>query len=293
MATNLKANLRVGTLNVRGLSAKRRQHQIKRLLIENSLDVLAVQETKIESEQQTDRMVLLFSALHYVCVSNAVGTSGGCALFLRKSVGFDVEHVISCSEGRSIVCDFSFVGSKWRAVCVYAPNRPNDRKQFFENIEPYLKGERNVLLLGDFNCVCKPHDRVANMPIRDVSALYLNAMLHELNFEDAGCLLSGGKPPEYTHFQGVSHARLDRIYVSAGLVPLCCSYEVQHVSFSDHSLVTLNLGCAKTRPRFNWELWKLNAKLLQDDLFVDKVSQKLKKIRRRREKLHYVTVGNL
>lgn len=276
MASNHKANLRVGTLNVRGFSAKRRQQQVKRLLVENSLDVLAVQETKIESEEQTDRMVHLYDALYYVCVSHAVGTSGGCALLLSKSVGIDVEQVTSCSEGRLIVCDFGFTASKWRIVCVYAPTRTNDRKRFFENIEPFLNSERNVLLLGDFNCVCKPSDRVSNLPIRDTSAVFLNAMLHDLTFEDVGCLLSGGKLTEYTHFQRDSHARLDRIYVSAGLVPLCSSYEVKHVSFSDHSLVTLSLGRRKTKNQFNWALWKFNSKLLQDDAFVDKVNVKLK-----------------
>lgn len=52
--------MRVATLNVRGLAARRRQYQVSRLFLENDLDLVAVQETKIESEDQTARMVETF-----------------------------------------------------------------------------------------------------------------------------------------------------------------------------------------------------------------------------------------
>lgn len=52
------------------------------MLIEKDLDIVAVQETKMESEAQTEGMVRIFEARYGVCVSYAVGNSGGC-LFLR------------------------------------------------------------------------------------------------------------------------------------------------------------------------------------------------------------------
>lgn len=86
-AGNLDTALRVATLNVRGLAARRRQYQLSRLFLDNDLDVVAVQETKVESEEQTSRMLQPFSARYNVCVCHSVGRSGGCALFLRSSVG--------------------------------------------------------------------------------------------------------------------------------------------------------------------------------------------------------------
>lgn len=59
---NLERSLRVGTLNVRGLCARRRQYQVNRLFIENDLDIVAVQESKMEGEAQTENMVRLFEA---------------------------------------------------------------------------------------------------------------------------------------------------------------------------------------------------------------------------------------
>lgn len=60
MAANLESSLRAATLNVRGLSTRRRQQQINRRLLDNDIDLLAVQDTKIESVEQTEHMVEVF-----------------------------------------------------------------------------------------------------------------------------------------------------------------------------------------------------------------------------------------
>lgn len=275
MAVNLTIPLRVATLNVRGLGARRRQYQLSRLFLEHDLDIVAVQETKVESVEQTDRMVQPFRARYNVCVCHSVGTSGGCALFLRNSLGIVEETVTVCETGRLVVCDFSFSGSQWRAICVYAPNREYERKVFFERVEYYIKCERLVILLGDFNCVCAAEDRVRRQPVRDQSALFLNLVVQENNLEDIGCVLSHSNSPQFTHFQRDSHARLDRAYVSACLVPLCENYEVKNVSFSDHSLVLFTIGRKEVKSRFNWDLWKFNDKLLNDKTFTNDMKERI------------------
>lgn len=133
MTLNLKKPLRLGTLNVRGLASRRRQYQLSRLLQENDLDIVAVQETKVESQEQTDRMVQPFRAMYNVCVCHAVGTSGGCALFIRNSAGIVEEQVIICGSGRFVILDCSFSGFKWRILCVYAPNDECARRIFFNS----------------------------------------------------------------------------------------------------------------------------------------------------------------
>ncbi|KAG0412263.1 hypothetical protein HPB47_010623 [Ixodes persulcatus] len=61
---SLENALRVATLNVRGLAARRRQ---QRLSTEHDLDIVAIQETKVESEDQTDYLVRPFLARYEVC----------------------------------------------------------------------------------------------------------------------------------------------------------------------------------------------------------------------------------
>ncbi|KAG0415364.1 hypothetical protein HPB47_007476 [Ixodes persulcatus] len=45
---SLQSPVRIATLNVRGLSDRRRQRQLYRLAVEQDLDIIAVQETKVE-----------------------------------------------------------------------------------------------------------------------------------------------------------------------------------------------------------------------------------------------------
>lgn len=130
---------------------------MSRLFIEKGLDVIAVQESKIESEAQTESVVRLFESCYYVCVGHAVGTSGGCFLFIRKSLG-TVTKVVSCESGRLVLCDLSISNSNFRLVCIYAPNNVEERLVFVENIYECLQTDRLVILLGDFNCVCEPRN---------------------------------------------------------------------------------------------------------------------------------------
>lgn len=291
MEAILNTAIRVATLNVRGLNARRRQYQLSRLFLENDLDIIAVQETKIASQEQADRMVQPFVPRYSVCVCHAAGTSGGCAIFLRNSLNATVEAVTACETGRLIVVDFALNEIFWRVICIYAPNRERERESFFDRVEDYLKTDRFLVLLGDFNCVCFPEDRVKSLPVNDHSALLLNNLVSEYNLEDVGYVLYDHSVQRFTHFQGLSHARLDRAYVSLELVPLCKTYENKQVSFSDHSLVAFTIGTKEPKTNFSWDLWKLNDKLLSDDCFVSEVKEKLTRLNAADEKYIVAMVG--
>lgn len=131
MAVRLEAAINVATVNVRGLAARRKQCQLGRLFADRELDIIAVQETKVESQEMTDRMLQPFRANFNVCVSHAVGTSAGCALFIRRSIGIVEQTVVADSSGRYVYCDFSFCDIEWRVICIYAPNRQGERDTFF------------------------------------------------------------------------------------------------------------------------------------------------------------------
>lgn len=112
----------------------------------------------------------------------------------------------------------------------------------------------------------------------DGSAKLLANITAESCVEDVAAVAGKGKNVHYTHFQGDSHACLDRIYVSAELVPLCNEYKVQEVSFSDHCLVAISLGSkTKQKQKFNYALRKMNTKLLEDKEFVKSVEDYLEK----------------
>lgn len=193
MAVRLERAVRFATLNVRGLSSRRRQYQLSRLFAEHDLDVIAVQETKVHKEDETERMVAPFNTTYNVCVSHADGLSGGCAIFIKRSMGAVETSIRSSESGRFVVCDFSLMNFEWRVICLYAPNRDNERKAFFEEIGGFLDCTRYVILIGDFNCVCAIEDRSKRVNLRDQSALFLTELIAENGLEDvaSACLMAG------------------------------------------------------------------------------------------------------
>ncbi|KAM7314019.1 uncharacterized protein ISCGN_003804 [Ixodes scapularis] len=64
---SLKCPVRLATLNVRGLADRRRQRQLYRLVVEQDLNIIAVQETKVESEDRTEFMVRPFTDRYNIC----------------------------------------------------------------------------------------------------------------------------------------------------------------------------------------------------------------------------------
>lgn len=148
----------------------------------------------------------------------------------------------------------------------------------FGDIQQYLNCERHVILLGDFNCVCFPEDKSKLTSVCDKSALLLSSIVRQQELEDIGYVLSSENHTMYTHYQGQCHGRLDRIYAPLTFVPLFSSYQVLHVSFSDHCLVMSTIGKKQKPSKFSWDLWKLNDKLLQDDVFQKAVQEKLENL---------------
>lgn len=136
---------RCATLHVRGFNSRKKQYQVKRLLNEENIDILAVQETKMHEDDQIALALRPFLSAYEVCVSHAVGTSAGCFLFLAKRIALTDLKVTTDSGGRLIFCDFLLGGLQWRVLCIYAPNRICERESFFRQITEYVNCEKYMI----------------------------------------------------------------------------------------------------------------------------------------------------
>lgn len=266
----LSQQLSFATLNVRGLRSRQKQVQLRRLLSHGRFDFVAIQETKLESDEMTGNALQPFLTDYFVCVSHSVGLSAGCFLFLKRNLPFsDLIYNVD-SQGRFISCDFQLHGVLWRLLNVYAFSDEANRVKFFETMGNMLDCDRSVVLMGDFNCVCNPSDRAQSVSRRDRSAEVLTCITDNAGLIDTwSCARSSYS---YTHFQGCSHARLDRIYVSSALLNCRISCEVQPISFSDHCMVIARFGDnGRTNFKPKWKLWKLNVSLISDKEFISRV----------------------
>ncbi|CAN7997124.1 unnamed protein product, partial [Ixodes hexagonus] len=113
----------------------------------------------------------------------------------------------------------------------------------------------DIVLGGDFNCVLTSTDRAGGVDRKDSSATTHRDVLRDNDLVDVTSMFPGFTP-RYTRWQGGSHARLDRLYFSGGLLPWAVSYDVKMVPFSDHGLVTTELKsevASKRRVRGPWK----------------------------------------
>lgn len=227
----LDTAIKVATLNVRGFNAHKKQYQVQRLLMEERPDFLALQETKMAEEEQVASALKPFLLSYEVCVTHAVGVSGGCFLFLKKSFPLSELDVTTDTEGRFIVCDFSSSTVHWRLICIYAPSTVKDRVSFFSGLRRFVDCDRTVVLLGDFNCVVRAADRTPTRQRADRSATVLAELLEDYDLIDAGTVKNDTCEMRFTHFQASSHARLDRVYVSASMATVLTKYRVTPVFF--------------------------------------------------------------
>lgn len=132
MATALTFPMCVATLNVRGLRNVRRQWQLRHVLEQYNIDVLAVQETKISAARDADLALEVFRDYN-LYISPARGASAGCFLLIRKHLNHILTSLHVDGEGRLICCDLSFHSHNWRFICVYAPSKVNERNFPFFN----------------------------------------------------------------------------------------------------------------------------------------------------------------
>lgn len=142
MTVNIQRGITFATLNVRGFSERKKQYHFQRLLNKEQPDFIALQETKLSSDELIQESLKCFLSTYEVCVSHAKAFSGGCFLFIKKSVQLYNITVHTDDDGRLIVCDFSMFNAEWRVVCVYAPNACTERSFFFRDIESHLECHR-------------------------------------------------------------------------------------------------------------------------------------------------------
>ncbi|XP_064465412.1 uncharacterized protein LOC135376904 [Ornithodoros turicata] len=131
-------------------------------------------------------------------------------------------------------------------------------------------------MAGDFNCTTKDSDRQPKRRVKDGSVSVLRKLCDTVDIVDASEECDNGQV-NFTHWQGNSHARLDRIYMSASLKRGQCKVATVPVPFSDHALVatTISLGKSEVRQMSGQGHWKLNEELLKDEKFCHRIASEL------------------
>jgi hypothetical protein len=155
----------------------------------------------------------------------------------------------------------------------------HERNQYFLNDMTAHFNKRNVMetiVGGDFNCILDPADSrgaTKNM------CFGLKQVVDLMHLKD--CVAERASEKKFTFFRGSCASRLDRFYVSNGILSNMRSTETLPTAFSDHYgfIMKIEVHQRQLGIRHGYGYWKINPSLLLDDNIVARFGTKLGQIR--------------
>ncbi|XP_055632515.1 uncharacterized protein LOC129772990 [Toxorhynchites rutilus septentrionalis] len=219
-----RTSYNVATININTITNETKLNALRTFCRTMDLDIVFLQE--VENEQ-------LFIP-GYNVVTNVDESRRGTAIALKEYIRFS--HTEKSLNGRLIALRVE----NTTLANIYAPSGTAmraEREIFFnETLAFYLRhNTENLILAGDFNCVLRPCDSTGynNSPA-------LQATIRQLQLSDIWVKLYPTTPaPTYITHNSVS--RLDRIYVTNGLITHLRNAATHVCSFTNHKALTTRI----------------------------------------------------
>ena len=267
-------NLKLCSLNVRGLGAFIKRKEVFGWLREKCFSILFLQETHCT----TDQVDQWASEWGYKAIfSGNSSSSKGVGILFNNNFDFEIIKYKADLNGRFIIVDIKIENQLYTIANIYGPNNDDSQffKQFGENLLD-LNGD-NIILAGDFNLVLEVEKdkQGGNSSTHNNALQELNNIIQNLDLGDIWRDLN----PEIKRFtwrrrKPNIQCRLDFFLISTCLYSDVVKTEINPGYKTDHSIITLSLTTqANTRGP---GLWKLSTSFLADINFVNEVKKVIK-----------------
>ena len=226
--------LTIATLNAR--SVRRKVQYLLNTLDHNSIDVLAIQETRLRPTLTT------FKVGNYAVVrKDADAGQVGIALLFRDGLAFSQVDIPAQYQGlEAILAQVPIAGNRLATICnLYSHPHDSLPIQFIQYLE---KTYKDLIVLGDLNAssteVGCPHD---NMKANDIIRLFNETNLLPMNMIDPR--------PTRMGYAGQNDNLLDWIITSSPVAARIENFYVDYESApdSDHLTVVASFRCAPVR----------------------------------------------
>ena len=143
-------DLKIGSINVRGLGDQVKRREIFNWLRAKKYSVYFIQEMHCTEDNKNDwRAEWGYQALFSCCSSKKAGV----AILFNNNFTFQISKTYFDPEGRFIICDVTVNGKQLTLTNIYAPN--NDDSNFFTSVFSHLADFKcdEIIIGGDFNLV--------------------------------------------------------------------------------------------------------------------------------------------
>ena len=210
------------------------------------------------------------------CFWNPGGNrSRGVGLVCNVSLDFEDLEVKRGFHGRLINVKLSLHDWQFQIMCIYAPNDPRGRSEFFSDLWRHTFLGIPLFLGGDFNCIESLELDRAGGEYRagDKGSVELKDFADSLSLCDV-FRVKFPKRKLFTRYKksDTNMSRIDRIYAPKSMISDPFGYTFDPCSYSDHDLVSVKFNCKRTFA-LGPVLWKFNSSLTMDDEYTRPLSQ--------------------
>ena len=175
----MNLNLRVLSLNVRGLNDKTKRLGIYQFIKDKNIDIACLQETfcTINNQRKID---LDWNGSIFHCLTESAH-SRGVSTLIRRSLNYNFVNMFKSNDGRRLLINIEIENEPFTIVNIYAPNVQHDQKIFFKRCENWIKQNSDatnyLIIAGDFNCTYNVNDQCSKS--RNINTKHFTDFLNQ------------------------------------------------------------------------------------------------------------------
>lgn len=270
--------VRLSTLNIRGLTSKEKVLYLKDFLDINKIDICFLQETHISKISDLEYLnECLFNYDIRTMLTDS--RSRGVAILIKKIEKIKVVSFEYDFENRVFCANINILNKNFNLINIYAPNLYQEQNTFIESLYEIINNKKNVILAGDFNCVMSKNDR---NNVNNENNNNNKDKKHEKNWKDFYKNLNlveiGNKNEcdeinkQMTWTNGSQSSRIDRIYMKNNMNVKMKYVNNLFFNMSDHRMIVSEIDLnEKIKKKRIDTSWKLNENLLDYQDVNDKI----------------------
>lgn len=266
--------IRILSYNCRGLSDFKKRHNVFSYLKDMNCHISCLQDVHFSSAiENTVKSQWDGKSFFSAYTSNARGV---CILF-QKGSDVKIHKEITDTDGNFLILDVEMNNFRFNLLNLYGPN--NDSPDFYTKLVRHIEtlSCTTNIICGDFNLIQEPDldmDKYKNINNPRARKKVLE-IKDTYNLTDPfRKLYPNLKRYTWRRSKPLKQSRLDFFLISDSIFNQVCKVQIEPSYRSDHSMVILSLkpnNFVKGRG-----LWKFNANLLRDQVFIDKIKRCIK-----------------
>ena len=210
--------------------------------------------------------------------SHGTSNSRGVAIFIKQSLEFVLEKVVTDKEGRLIILKIEIQGAKFHLINCYAPVGEKEQGEFFQAVNEKLinvcPDSDNLIMGGDFNIIFDPDldKQGGRKKVKQESLNVLNNILENFDLVDIWRVRNpSAKRFTWRQRKPLVQCRLDFWLISNALQDLIVKTDIVSAISTDHSAINVFLRSLVDSQR-GPSYWKLNTDLLNDINYVNLIN---------------------